>query len=739
MTACGPGSEKNNGNNGTVECQSNADCEGGAVCDLSTNTCQGGSANGDTNGTPNGDTNGTPNGDTNGSPNGNTNGAPNGNTNGDPNNTTNNNTTGECGNGIVDANETCDPNYQGTVEEGACPVGEADCTGTDACTTATVDGDPGMCTAMCVYDTITACTDDDGCCPGACDITTDNDCDPKIGQACTSDDDCPATGAGEGFCQTEEDWRWPGGFCSGGCSADADCDDGSYCNGRVCVPDCTDDVDCRTGYECYDYYVTGNTTCAPAQGTAELSGGACTSDDDCLGALFGASCLTDDVYPEGYCISGCQVDADCAAGTHCATLAGGGQACLPDCMDNNDCRTGYECFDWAGDITNTCGPVANGNGEVGDACGVLQDCAGGQEGLCIAENPDWDGGYCSVAECTAGGGECPAGSHCGFIDPTSQEGICLEDCTMTDDCRTNYACVDRDDDGTDECAPSGIGTSEIGDTCAGLYDCNAGLDSICINEDSGWRAGYCTLGCTSDADCGTGYHCAAQDDFTNEGFCMADCTVGNDDCRTDGYACFDWDDDGAGVTECAPAGTGAGVEGDTCAGVWDCDGGPGAFCLPDDQSWPEGYCAIGGCTDNADCIDGHCGFIGMDGEGVCIDSCTDDADCRMGYGCFDLDDDTTDECLPEGDGNVGDPCGSFADCGGRENALCFPDSGNFPFPGGHCSLDCTGADICPVGSTCTDLDVDFSACLNTCMQNADCRPGYTCQDLGGADMVCFPE
>lgn len=742
LAACGPANNsKNNANNGDVECESNADCDGGAVCDLSTNTCQGGPDNVQTNNGPNVQTNNGPNAQTNSSTNNPTNNSTNNPTNNATNNPTNNNTSGpDCGNGVVDANETCDPNYNGTVEEGACPVGATDCTGTDACTTATVSGDPGMCTAMCEYETITACTDDDGCCPGACDMTTDNDCDAKVGQPCAINDDCPANAEGPGFCMSEADWRWPGGFCTNGCTMDADCDAGTHCTGRVCTPDCTDDAECRTGYECYDYYGTGRTTCAPAVGTGELSGGACTDDADCLGALFGAGCLTDAQYPEGYCISGCQVDADCADGTHCATLAGGGQACVPDCAGNNDCRTGYECFDWAGDLTNTCGPVADGAGEVGDACGVLQDCAGGQEGLCIAQNPDWDGGYCSVAECTAGGGECPTGSHCGFIDPTSQQGICLEDCTATGDCRTNYDCVDRDDDNTDECAPSGIGASANGESCAGLYECDQALDSICINEDSGWRAGYCTESCTSDADCTAGAHCGAISATTGDGFCLNDCNDDND-CRGDGYACFDWDDDGSGVTECAPAGTGTGVEGDACVGVWECDGGNGAFCLSDDSNWPDGYCAIGGCMDDADCIEGHCGFIGNDGEGVCVDSCTADNDCRADYGCFDLDADNNTECLPEGDGNVGDPCGSFVDCGGRENALCFPDSGTTPWPGGSCSLNCTDADICTPGSACIAFDVDFSACVNTCQDNADCRAGYTCQaDPTGstADMLCLP-
>jgi hypothetical protein len=79
-----------------------------------------------------------------------------------------------CGNGVLDDGETCD---------GLCPMS---CSSSNACTPMTVTGSYLTCDAQCVpVETITACLNDDGCCPGACDDTNDNDCDPS--QTCGID------------------------------------------------------------------------------------------------------------------------------------------------------------------------------------------------------------------------------------------------------------------------------------------------------------------------------------------------------------------------------------------------------------------------------------------------------------------------------------------------------------------------------------------------------------------------
>src|SRR5690349_13401911 len=63
-----------------------------------------------------------------------------------------------CGNGVVDADETCDT----AIASGAtaCPSG---CDDGNACTTDTLSG--SACTAACEHAPVTACTSGDGCCP----------------------------------------------------------------------------------------------------------------------------------------------------------------------------------------------------------------------------------------------------------------------------------------------------------------------------------------------------------------------------------------------------------------------------------------------------------------------------------------------------------------------------------------------------------------------------------------------
>jgi hypothetical protein len=72
-----------------------------------------------------------------------------------------------CGNGMVESGETCDP-------IASCPTSCPQ--GTDACMPNVLMGTAAACTAECVVQQITACANDDGCCPTGCTSSTDNDC-----------------------------------------------------------------------------------------------------------------------------------------------------------------------------------------------------------------------------------------------------------------------------------------------------------------------------------------------------------------------------------------------------------------------------------------------------------------------------------------------------------------------------------------------------------------------------------
>ena len=81
-----------------------------------------------------------------------------------------NGATKSCGDGYVEAGETCDPGRADSCPA-TCPPS------TIECFQSLVVGDPTVCQAQCVQQMISACANDDACCPTGCDATTDNDCE----------------------------------------------------------------------------------------------------------------------------------------------------------------------------------------------------------------------------------------------------------------------------------------------------------------------------------------------------------------------------------------------------------------------------------------------------------------------------------------------------------------------------------------------------------------------------------
>ena len=82
-----------------------------------------------------------------------------------------------CGNGVLEANEKCDPGIKSGV--GKCKTA-ADCKDTDVCTTETVIGP--ACHRACQTTTIKPNTEGkDGCCPKGLSMMSDADCPPPCG------------------------------------------------------------------------------------------------------------------------------------------------------------------------------------------------------------------------------------------------------------------------------------------------------------------------------------------------------------------------------------------------------------------------------------------------------------------------------------------------------------------------------------------------------------------------------
>ena len=78
-----------------------------------------------------------------------------------------------CGDGVVDAPESCDFSVQGS-----CVVNQTGCATADKCAPTVFQGSPMACTADCVPQPITECIGGDGCCLDTCTPQNDSDCIP---------------------------------------------------------------------------------------------------------------------------------------------------------------------------------------------------------------------------------------------------------------------------------------------------------------------------------------------------------------------------------------------------------------------------------------------------------------------------------------------------------------------------------------------------------------------------------
>ena len=297
-----------------------------------------------------------------------------------------------CGDGVVQANETCDV----TIAAGAA----------GACPTACDDGDPctqdlllsaGTCSAACVHLPVTAFVAGDGCCPPGGNLEVDADCAAVCGdgvveppvETCDSavPASCPTDCPPEGSCLTST-LRGSSTSCNATCVAVpiTACTAGDGC----CPAGCTaaNDSDCTP--ICGDGAVEAGEACDRAI-TAGLPGdcprtcddhNACTTDlasgsiGNCTRRCTHAevvACLNDD----GCCPAGCSAanDNDCAA--QCGdSHVGAGETCDPSttcptsCPDDGDpCTTELLVGDPA-DCNAACLhlPITTCSGAISDRC-----------------------------------------------------------------------------------------------------------------------------------------------------------------------------------------------------------------------------------------------------------------------------------------------------------------------------------------------------------------------------------
>ena len=421
----------------------------------------------------------------------------------------------------------------------------------------------------------------------------------------------------------------------------------------------------------------------------------------------GALCLPADVPSgAGLCVDLCAIDADCRPGYTCQDVGFGSPFCwkapevcangvdddgdtLVDCMDQ-DCHYEFACFEFCDN-----GIDDNGNG--------LIDCE------------DWS--------CDDDPG-CPENDDAQCSNGYDDDDDGLTDCEDPTDCKTLAVCQP--------------GAGPVGSPCLSANACSANNnDPVCMSEaKDGFPGGYCSEFCDPALnDCAPGALCSPPIFPSGAGFCL-DLFAVDADCRP-GYTCQDI---GFGAPFCWKAP-------EVCTNGVDDDGDTLVDCMDQECEWDPACPEVcdNGIDDNGnwliDCEDWAC-----DTDPGCSEN--DEAQCSNGYdddsdGLTDCEDPSDCKALAvcqPGAGPAGSPCLSANACSANNNdPLCLTEAKD-GFPGGYCSEFCGPAlNDCAPGSLCKSYGFPSGAglCADICAVNADCRPGYTCQDRGYGSPICW--
>jgi hypothetical protein len=516
------------------------------------------------------------------------------------------------------------------------------------------------------------------------------------------------------------------------CAADPICSSG---NETLCdnLKDEDDDflIDCEDPTDCQALAV-----CQPGAGP---TGSPCLSHNACSANNNDPLCLSEQVFGfmGGYCSEFCDLALnDCAPEAFCMpTHFSSGGVCVAICAGDADCRPGYRC-------------MGIGSGSPFPFCwGASEDCTNGVDDDDDTLVDCMDQSCKDEVECFE---SCDNGiddNKNGLID--CEDWACEDDssCPEDDDAQCSNL-KDDDEDGLTDCedptdcktlAVCQPGAGPTGSPCLSHNACSANNnDPACLTALDGeitFPGGYCSEFCDPALnDCGPGSLCSPPTFPSGAGLCVDICAV-DADCRP-GYTCQDM---GIGSPFCWEA-----IE--VCTNGVDDDGDTLVDCMDEecqlDPACPE--ICDNGIDDNAngviDCEDWTC-----EADPACSEN--DDAQCSNGY---DDDGDTLIDCedatdckalavCQPGAGPAGSPCLSANACSANNNdPLCLTEADGFP--GGYCSEFCGPAlNDCAPGSLCTWYWFPSGAgiCADICAVNADCRPGYTCQDMGHSSPICW--
>jgi len=470
-----------------------------------------------------------------------------------------------------------------------------------------------------------------------------------------------------------------------GCSGDADCDDGRFCNGaEVCdqtgdcqagaAPSCDDGVSCTV--DVCDWFSDGcHSDAADALCDNGLYCDGVEACDAVAGCLAGAPPVCDDGV--GCTLDSCDESADGCTSVPEAAACDDGLFCngVEVCDQALGCQQGVApaCDDGIACTLDSC--------NVGtDVCDNLPDDTACDDGL-----------FCNGAElcdmvqgCDRGADPCPD-------EQCDESGDACVACLVDLDCDDGDACT------MDSC--------DAGNTCHnGSLDCDDGDSCTTDTCDAG-------TGCANDAvDCNDGDACT-----TDTCDALTGCANDTVDCN-DGDAC---------TTDSCDAATG-------CANdTVDCD---------DDDACTTDSCdtATGCANDPVSCDDGDaCTADACDAAAGCAndavscddaDACTTDS-CDAATGCAN---DTVD--CDDGDACTADTCDAVTGCANDvvscdDADACTTDSCDAVTGCRHAPVDCSDADACTVntcdalaGCTSDPLDCDDADACTT----DSCEPASGC-------------
>jgi hypothetical protein len=586
-------------------------------------------------------------------------------------------------------------------------------------------------------------------------------------------------------------------FCD---SALNDCAPGSLCSPQIfpsgagfCVDLCAVDADCRPGYTCQDMGF-GSPACWKVP---EVCTNGVDDDGDTLVDCVDQDCKSNPTCPEVCnngaddngnglidCVdSACEADPACSENdeAQCSNGFDDDGDTLIDCEDATDCKA-----------LAVCQP---GAGPVGSPCLSANACsANNNDPLCLIEaDYGFLGGYCSEF-CGPALNDCAPGSMCLSNVFPSGAGFCVDACAVDADCRPFYTCQDMGHGSPfcwatiEDCAN---GVDDDGDT---LVDC---MDPYCEYEvacqppevcdngfDDNWdgRMDCEDLACEADPTCPILAVCAGAIPLSDGVPYSGDTTTGTSifkgSCAFSGgrenvfsftagmagqtgtltvdlssaiyhglyirKACEDWSSERA----CSDGGTDQGFMLYVTGGVplWIfVDGNfnpPTLEPFTITATFTSHICGNGILEGLEECDppDGVTCSANCSGppETSCSDLLDDDAD-----GLTDCEDPTPCKGLPvctPGATPVGGVCSASSDCqANNADPVCI-DQIQFGWLQGYCTEFCDlSTNDCPASSTCAPMLNVASGpglCMASCAVDADCRPGYTCADIGGSK-VCF--